>query len=550
MSNKNTLVLAYPNQLWYKDDFQTNWDLNPSTLCLLGAMVEDEVNVVIVDAQFYNMSLTEFVDNILSVQPAYIGISILSTEYKETLHIAVQALREHLPDAVVIAGGVHATIEYMDVIADPGIDFVVRGNGEYVLRDLLRYLDGRQEGMPTVGLVFRDGGSIVAQDKAVVEDMDSLPMPSYELVRMEDYVMRGSRSGPQRPPEFPFVRMVITRGCPVGCSFCQVEEISGKRVRSPSATKVIDELIYLRDRYGIRSYLIDDDNIVIKKAFFKEVLRQSIDQNLGLKFLINAFAIFKLDDEMLDLMKRAGCVGINVAIESGNQRVMNEIVLKPLELDRVKPLIKQIQDAGMFVISNFIIGFPGETWTEIRETIEFAERSGSDYVKIFVAVPLKGTRMWDIAVDIGAISDGEGGARMDWRFSQITSEEWTAEDISVLRAYEWDRINFASPEKRRKQTELWGISESEMQRIRKQTRDAVSSAIISTEQVAARSSGAITPARKWADPGPNREMIAKRAPLGSADNSGTTLVSGDEPGSSTPTPVSITLRPGRAGGAG
>jgi hypothetical protein len=93
-------------------------------------MVEDEVNVVIVDAQFYNMSLTEFVDNILQVQPAYIGISILSTEYKETLHIAVQALREHLPDAVVIAGGVHATIEYMDVIADPGIDFVVRGNGE------------------------------------------------------------------------------------------------------------------------------------------------------------------------------------------------------------------------------------------------------------------------------------------------------------------------------------------------------------------------------------------------------------------------------------
>lgn len=550
MSNKNTLVLAYPNQRWYKDDFQTNWDLNPSTLCLLGAMVEDEVNVVIVDAQFYNMSLTEFVDNILSVQPAYIGISILSTEYKETLHIAVQALREHLPDAVVIAGGVHATIEYMDVIADPGIDFVVRGNGEYVLRDLLRYLDGRQEGMPTVGLVFRDGGSIVAQDKAVVEDMDSLPMPSYDLVKMEDYVMRGSRSGPQRPPEFPFVRMVITRGCPVGCSFCQVEEISGKRVRSPSATKVIDELIYLRDRYGIRSYLIDDDNIVIKKVFFKEVLRQSIDRNLGLKFLINAFAIFKLDDEMLDLMKRAGCVGINVAIESGNQRVMNEIVLKPLELDRVKPLIKQIQDAGMFVISNFIIGFPGETWTEIRETIEFAERSGSDYVKIFVAVPLKGTRMWDIAVDIGAISDGEGGARMDWRFSQITSEEWTAEDISVLRAYEWDRINFASPEKRRKQTELWGISESEMQRIRKQTRDAVSSAIIGTEQVAAKSSGAITPARKWADPGPNREMIAKRAPLGSADNSGTTLVSGDEPGSSTPTPVSITLRPGRAGGAG
>jgi len=469
MNTKNTLVLAYPNQKWAKEDFQTNWNLNPSLLCLLGAMVKDDVNVVIIDAQFYDLSLDEFVDQVARAQPTYIGISILSTEYKDTLHTAVAALRRRLPEPTLIAGGVHVTIEYKDVMSDPGIDYAVIGNGEYVLRDLLRHLEG-PGALPGEGLAYRKGDQLVVQNKAVIEDLDALPMPQYDLVRMEDYITEGPRSGPLRPPEMPYVRTVITRGCPVGCSFCQVEEISGKKVRAPSAKKVVDELIYLRDRYGIKSFLIDDDNIVIKKKFFKEVLRQIIDRKLGLKFIVGAFAIFALDDEMLDLMVRAGCVGINIAIESGSQRVMNDIVLKPIKLESVAPLIQKIRATGMFVISNFIIGFPGETWAEIRETITFAENCGADYVKFFVAVPLKGTRLWDIATDIGAISED---VRVDWRFSQITSDEWTAEDVSILRAFEWDRINFETPEKRQHMANLWAMSEQDMSELRKQTRDMV-----------------------------------------------------------------------------
>ena len=182
------------------------------------------------------MSIEEFVDKVEHASPDDIGISIRSTEYKDTLHSAIAGLRERLPDPVIIAGGVHVTIEYQDVMSDPGIDYAVIGNGEYVLRDLLRHLDGRGD-LPTVGLVYRDGDKLVAQAKAVIEDLDALPMPNYDLVRMEDYIVVGPRIGPLRPPELPYVRLVITRGCPVGCSFYQVEEISGKKVRAPSGKK-------------------------------------------------------------------------------------------------------------------------------------------------------------------------------------------------------------------------------------------------------------------------------------------------------------------------
>ena len=435
MNTKKTLVLAYPNQKWAKFDFQTNWNLNPSLLCLLGAMVEDEVRVEIIDAQFYDLSIEEFLDRVESANPDYIGLSILSTEYKETLHSITEPLKKRLPSTILIAGGVHVTMEYMDVMSDPNVDFAVRGDGEYVLRDLLRFLDGRGP-RPDTGLVYRESGEIKILPQAYIEDLDALPMPNYDLVNMKDYVVVGPRIGPLRPPEIPYVRIIITRGCPVGCSFCQVESISGKKVRAPSARKVVDELIYHRDNFGIKSFMLDDDNIVIKKKFFKEILREMIERKLNLKFIVDAFAIFALDDEMLDLMVGAGCIGINVAIESGNQRVMNDIVLKPIKLDSVPPLIKKIRERGLFVISNFIIGFPGETWHEIRETISFAENCGADYVKFFVAVPLKGTKLWDTANAMGAIGRDTEEFRVDWRFSQITSDEWSSEDVSVLRAFE------------------------------------------------------------------------------------------------------------------
>ena len=470
--SKKKLVLTYPNLRWHKLDVQTVWNLNPSILCLLGKMVEDDVDVTIIDAQFYDLTLDEFKNKIAEVDPDYVGISMLTSEYAPILHDAALAVKSVKDQTIVIAGGVHVTIEHQAVIADGNIDYAVRGEGEYTLQKLVRFLNGTGE-FPTQGLVFREKGRIVTQKQSYIEDLSALPMPDYNLVTMEDYVLVGARYGPLRPPEFPFVRMVITRGCPVGCSFCQVEAISGKPVRSPSPAQVVDELLYLKANYGLKSFLIDDDNIVIKKKFFKSLLKEMIDRKLGLKFIIAAFAIFALDDEMLDLMIQAGCIGVNVAIESGNQRVMNDVVMKPVNLKLVPPMIEKIKEAGMFVLANFIIGYPGEKWDEIRETINYAEHCGADYIKLFIAVPLKGTKMWDMAEKLDAFDTSPHSVEVNWRFSQIKSEEWGPRDVSILRAYEWDRINFSDPERRKRVTEIWGMDDDDLSAIRHATRNAV-----------------------------------------------------------------------------
>lgn len=132
---------------------------------------------------------------------------------------------------------------------------------------------------------------------------------------------------------------------------------------------------------------------------------------------------------------------------------MKEIIGKPLDLKKVPDLIKLAKKCGMFVSSNFVIGFPGETWEEIRQTIYYAETCGEDYCKIYMAQPLLATRLYEQAKELDAIAASRD--KVDWRYGRVRTNEFTPQEMSILRVYEWDRINFTDPQKRKKPLKLW-----------------------------------------------------------------------------------------------
>lgn len=471
LSNRKKIMLIYPNQRWQKDDINTVWDLNPSTLCLLSAMVKDLVDVKIVDAQFHNMTKEAFKKVIENYNPDYVGVSVMTSEYCDILDIAAGIVKNINKNIIVIAGGVHVTTNYDYVMRNKNIDYAVRGEGEYVLKNLMKFLNGGTD-FPSEGLIYRNGDEVIVQNQAIVKDISKLPWPAYEFIDYKMYLDKAQRFGPNRPAKLPCARIVTTRGCPFGCSFCQVEIISGKKVRSRNPEDVVNELIFLKEKYGIKSIVFEDDNLLMAgNNYAKRLFTLMIEKKLELKWTAIAFALFLLTDELLDLMKDSGCTGINVAIESGNERVLKEIVKKPIkDLNLVPEIIKNIKARGMYCIANFVIGFPGETWDEIRETINFAEHCGADYIKIFVAVILHKTKLHKIAMETGALVSDDEHLKVDWRFSQIKSEDWTAKDVSILRAYEWDRINF-SKNRIHRTAEIWGMAIGELQDVRKKTRD-------------------------------------------------------------------------------
>ena len=136
-----------------------------------------------------------------------------------------------------------------------------------------------------------------------------------------------------------------------------------------------------------------------------------IDRKVNRRWIYGCTAVFGWETEMVDLMVGSGCEYINVAIESGSKRVTRDIVLKALDYEHAKKMVAQARKKGLFVAANFIIGFPTETWTEIRKTIDFAEEINVDYAKIFIAIPLRNTEMFDLAERTNSINtdtyDGE-----------------------------------------------------------------------------------------------------------------------------------------------
>jgi len=467
------VLLCYPNQRWLKFDLTTTWDLSPYGICMLATTIQDRYEVKIVDAQFNNLSEEQFASQIETYAPDLVGISLLTSEYAPILSTAARIVKAVNNEIVTVAGGVHVTTQHEQVMADTNIDYAVRGEGENVLGQLLDWLN-HEAPFPTKGLVYRDWNNqkqLVALPPDLIDDLDQLPMPDYGLVDYLAYAMHKPRYGVDSLNVFPHARILTSRGCPVGCSFCQVESISGKKWRMRSAKNVVDEIAFFHQRYGIKGFIVEDDNAFVQKKRTKEMLRLLKQKNLGLSWKAAGVPIFNMDEETFRLMAETGCQLVGLPIESGVPRILKQIIKKPVNLEKAPELIAAAQKNGIFVAANFIIGFPTETWDEIRQTLHYAETCGADYCKIYAAQPLLGTELHSLAKQMNCLVGDEHD--VGWRHGRISTSEFTPKDISILRAYEWDRINFTDSQKREKTAAIMGITLEELDCIRKQTRESL-----------------------------------------------------------------------------
>lgn len=466
---KLKITLIVPNFRWADWDVNTLWHYIPYNLCLLAAMVEDICDIGILDANQQEMGEDTLRDELKRRNPDIVGITVLMDQYAATGHKTAMLVKSINPDIQVVMGGVYATMNSMTVMEDKNIDYVVVGEGEYVFREIVGYFMNKNS-LPQKGICYRRNGKVVNRGHAdFIKDLDSLPLPAYHLIDFEKYAHSVYRKSVDSPPVVPYARIFTSRGCPIGCVFCQVESIMGKVFRTRTAKNVIDEIKFLKEKYEIKSLIFDDDNFFMDKKRTKEILQGMIDQNLVVPWISPCTAVFKLDEEMLKLMRTSGCVHIGIAIESGNKRVLKDVIRKPVDFDHAKRMIRAAQKEGIYVVANFIIGFPTETWEEIRETIKFAEESGIDYMRLFVAVPLKDTRLWDLCEKEKAFRKGYAEDKKRWSTGQIETEYFSADDLTILRAYEWDRINFTDSKKRQQTAEVMGITEKELLEIRRET---------------------------------------------------------------------------------
>ena len=476
IKKKQKILFLMPNFNWIDEDVNALWDLIPWNLCLLAAAVEEiSSEVKIIDAYKNDLSEKELAKQIKKYNPDIVGITVLMDQYAKAGHIAAKVVKEISKKIITVFGGVYATANPKRAAKDENIDFVVVGEGEFVFPQLVGYLSGACD-LPERGICFKKNGTNEFDDRghsAFIKNLDTLPKPAYHLIDFPSYAAQtNNRKSVDQPGAYPYARIVTSRGCPEKCSFCQVPSLQGSYFRARTPDHVCDEIEWLKKDYGIKSLIFDDDNLYTNPKRSKIMFKRMIERNLTMPWTSIATAVFRLDEELIDLMVESGCRYIDIAIESGTERVTRDIVLKPLDFEHAKKMVRYAQKKGIFVAANFIIGFPTETWEEIRETIKFAEEIQVDYAKIFIAIPLRNTEMYDLAEKTNSLIMDPLEVETMWTVGgAIRSEHWSADDLTILRSYEWDRINFTNPKKLKKIADRMGISIKELNDIRRRTLD-------------------------------------------------------------------------------
>ena len=463
------VMLVIANAEWYKPG--TFWHLHPYALALLAAMLDRHRHQVrIVDANIDALTPEAFGDVVRDWAPDLVGVSVLANEFAITGHVACRAVKAVSPEIVTVLGGVYPTSRPKDAIADPAVDYVAIGEGEYLFRDLLEHLEGRGP-LPSRGLAYRDGARTVIQERApFIADLDSLPYPAFELIDYGRYATQVYKHIVDAPRALPFAKMITSRGCPIGCTFCQVEAISGKQTRYQSPQRVVDEMEWLVKEYGVKAIEFLDDNFLGRPARSREIFSEMIRRRIPVVWNAMNVSAFYLSEDLLELMREAGCQYVSIAVESGVPRVLKELIHKPIDLAHVKRLVAKARALGLDTSTLWVVGSPGETWDEILTTIRMIEEIDAHYAKINMATPYPGTKLFDMAVAGGYLSPDFSFDDLAWGQATFSTEEFSAAELTILRAFEWDRINFSDPDRRREIIRMMGVSEEKLEEIRRATR--------------------------------------------------------------------------------
>jgi len=349
------------------------------------------------DVQLFDMKVEGWTpeqccDALERARPDVVGLSAMTYE-AGCMHAVAREIKRRLPEVIVVCGGPHPSVADQDVMADESVDFVVRGEGELIFRDLLDGLAaGRGDWSDCTGINWRrpDGTAVRNPDRPPPADLSELPFPAWDLIDHAKYhsVPRGGVIYAHKE----FATMFSSRACPWRCTYCH--NSYGKTFRERSAEHVLDEIELLVTRYGVKEIVFMDDIFNFRPERAKQIARGIIEREYKLALTFpNGFRGDILDEELVDLLVRAGMYRCMVAIESAVPRIQ-KVMKKNLKIDRARRMVDYIARKGVMVHGAFMLGFPTETAEEMRSTIDWAAASSFHTAAFFRVIPFKGTELF------------------------------------------------------------------------------------------------------------------------------------------------------------
>ena len=392
-------------------------------------------NCEIFDGYFHSLSPDELVEHVTKYNPDIIGITAMTHEIQQAAAIASQ-LKERIAVPLVI-GGCHVTALLERTLSEfPVFDYGIYGEGEETFIELVKHIEGATSpGIRNIpGLVFRENSDVVVNEArpfCTEEKLNSLPYPAI------DHYYADNKEALAHPNSY-YV-MFTSRGCPYKCAFCM--QVLGRKVRRRSTENIIGEMKYAIDRYGAHIFNFADEIFLFDNLHTRKLLELFVENDFPRRIKWSALTRANfVTPELIALAKKAGCVRLEMGVESGDDQILRGID-KAITVEQVKKAVKIIKDAGISLGTYYILGHPDENRTTLRKTVDLAVKLNTDSIAVGLMVPYPGTRIFDLAMQ------GKNGYR-------LLSQNWSEYDKYGGKVLEIDGLPYAELVKWQQRTYL------------------------------------------------------------------------------------------------
>ncbi|MDD4996431.1 MAG: radical SAM protein [Patescibacteria group bacterium] len=403
--------------------------LPPLGIASIAAFSRDRgFSVKIIDMQAEGLNLDSLGSRMEDMsEPKFVGITATTLSVKNVYKIA-DVVKNKFSKTKIILGGHHPTALPEEALKKLTVDIVVLGEGEMTVSDILSGKSFEE----IDGIAYKNGSGriIFNKDRKLIDDINILPIPAYDLLPMKKY---HPSLGAYK--KLPSISMISSRGCFGSCSFCF--RIFGQKVRIKSAENIYKEIKYLQKNFGIKEINFYDDVFTVFRENLISLCRLILSDKNDISW--SCFSRIGFADlELLKLMKEAGCHQIMYGIESVNESVLKNIE-KGINIGGIRDAIRLTQKSGIDCRGAFMLGNVGENEQTIKKTIEFSVKSGLDFASFNVVSPYPGTKLFECAKNSGILNN------FDWDFydeatpllelSTISSEKITKLYFSAYKKF-------------------------------------------------------------------------------------------------------------------
>jgi anaerobic magnesium-protoporphyrin IX monomethyl ester cyclase len=348
---------------------------------LAGVARRAGLNTEIYDAMTKNHGYPEIEQRFRDGAPDYVACTAITATINDAIK-TLELAKDITPGAVTILGGVHPSYLYEEVLnASPAVDYIVIGEGEQTLEELLAVLNAGGDVATVAGIAFRrdDGTIATTARRPLVESLDDLPT-AWDLLDWPDYtyhIIPGSRLG----------AISTSRGCSHDCAFCSQQRFWDKSWRGRDPQRVVDELEHLHRTYGVTVILITDEHPTRDRERWEALLDLLIARELPLNLLMETRAADIIRDaDILVKYRKAGVITISIGVETVRQATL-DLVRKGMRLEEGKQALELIHEHGIISEASFMLGFPDETPESIKKTMELVQQYNPDNANFLAVTP-------------------------------------------------------------------------------------------------------------------------------------------------------------------